>query len=318
MAWKEFRRGKCKKHDVQLFERNLEDNLFALREELASKAYRHGGYASFYITDPKLRQIHKASVRDRIVHHAVYRVLYSIFDRSFIFDSYSCRLNKGTHRAVFRLEKFARQVSRNYTGPCFVLKCDIKKFFDSIDHRILLEIIARKIRDRDILWLVVEIIASFSRERESKSTDRRGLPLGNLTSQLFANVCLNGFDQFVKHKLRIKHYIRYCDDFVVLGDDERELCRLIVPISGFLEDDLGLKLHKSKVTIRKLKQGMDFLGYVALPYHRVLRTKTKRRMLKRLNASNLPSYLGLLKHCHSRQLAEIAKLKIQCKLENDN
>jgi len=148
------------------FEWNLERNLFDLLEELEQKTYRPGRSICFAVEKPTSREIFAASFRDRIVHHAVYRVLYSIFDRSFIFDSYSCRLNKGTHRAVFRLEKFARQVSRNYTGPCFVLKCDIKKFFDSIDHRILLEIIARKIRDRDILWLVVEIIASFSRERE--------------------------------------------------------------------------------------------------------------------------------------------------------
>ena len=145
LAWREFRRGKRKKFDVQLFERNLEDNLFDLHQELKNQTYQHGDYTSFYITDPKLRKIHKAPVRDRVLHHAVYRVLYSIFDKTFIHDSYSCRLKKGTHKAVDRLEVFIRKVSKNYTGRCFVLKCDIKKFFHSVDQQILINLVSEKI-----------------------------------------------------------------------------------------------------------------------------------------------------------------------------
>jgi retron-type reverse transcriptase len=166
-SWKEFRRGKRKKPDVQLFERYLEDNIFQLHSELKNKIYRHSEYTSFYITDPKRRHIHKACVKDRIIHHAVYRVLYPIFDKNFIYDSYSCRLRKGTHNAVKRLARFTRIVSKNYTNSCWVLKCDIKRFFASVDHEILFELIKKKIADRKVLWLVWEIISSFnSRERE--------------------------------------------------------------------------------------------------------------------------------------------------------
>ena len=171
-AWREFRRGKRGKPDVQLFERHLEDNLFALHDELRFKRYCHGSYERFHLFDPKHRIIHKAEVRDRVAHHAVYRVLAPLFERSFIFDSYSCRLDKGTHAGVNRLEQFARKVSRNYRRPCFALKCDIRKFFDSIDHAILIKQISRRITDQNVLWLLREIIESFpladsiSRERE--------------------------------------------------------------------------------------------------------------------------------------------------------
>lgn len=218
-SWREFRCGKREKQDVQTFERNLEDNLFLLHQQLKNKTYRHGNYSAFYITDPKLRHIHKAEVRDRIVHHAIYRILYPIFDKSFIFDSYSCRLSKGTHRAVKRLEYFVHKVSRNYTQSCFALKCDIKKFFASVDQKILFELIKKKIKDADALWLIKEIIDSFQRESFDYAQDfqrereSKGVPLGNLTSQLFANICLNEFDQFVKHWLKVKYYLRYCDDF---------------------------------------------------------------------------------------------------------
>ncbi len=172
-SWREFRKGKRGKSDVQEFERNLEDNLFELHRELKNKTYRHSNYTSFYITDLKSRHIHKACVKDRIVHHAVYRILYPIFDKSFVYDSYSCRLNKGTHKAVDRLENFARKVSKNYIGECWALKCDIKKFFDSVDHMILFELIKKKISDKDTLDLLWNIVSRFhSRERErERNTD---------------------------------------------------------------------------------------------------------------------------------------------------
>ncbi len=145
-AWVEFRRGKRSRSDVQTFERHLEDNVFALQSELQDGSYRHNSYHRFHIFDPKHRIIHKATVRDRLVHHGVYRVLYPIFDRSFIFDSYSCRTGRGTHAAVNRLERFARKVSKNYSRPCWALKFDIKKFFDSVDHKILMGILASSLR----------------------------------------------------------------------------------------------------------------------------------------------------------------------------
>ena len=165
-SWDEFKQDKRKKCDVMLFEQSLEDNLFKLNTELRNKMYRHSEYSAFYITDPKLRLVHKAEVRDRIVHHAIYRVLYPIFDSSFIFDSYSCRIDKGTHKAVDRLNTAIRKISKNYTGACFVLKCDIKKFFSSVDHQILIKILERKIDDPDVLSLLREIIGSFGFKKE--------------------------------------------------------------------------------------------------------------------------------------------------------
>lgn len=169
-AWREFKRGKRNKHDVQEFEFNLEDNLFELHTQLIEMTYHHGSYKSFYINDPKPRHIHKATVRDRVLHHAVFNVLNRIFEPTFIANSFSCRVEKGTHKGVDALERGIRKVSRNYSGPCFALKCDIRKFFFSVDHQILKEILARRVKDIYALKLCDEIIDSFSsknpRERE--------------------------------------------------------------------------------------------------------------------------------------------------------
>ena len=147
-AWAEFRKGKRNKTDVQLFERNLEDNIFQLYFDLKNKTYRHSSYQSFYVNDPKQRHIHKASVRDRIVHHLLYKYLYKVFDRGFIYDSYSCRLEKGTHKAIFRLGRLVRKISRNYTKSCWMVKCDVRKFFASIDHEILIRLLQIKVSNQ--------------------------------------------------------------------------------------------------------------------------------------------------------------------------
>ena len=173
LAWEEFRKGKGDKPDVQLFEWQLEQNIFQLHRELISKNYRHGSYHSFYIADPKPRHIHKAAVRDRVVHHAVFKVLSRVFDPTFISDSFSCRVGKGSHRGVVRVQSMIRKVSKNGTHLCYVLKCDIKKFFDTIDHDILLILLRKRIKDPDFLWLLEKIIesyaVSFTRERERES-----------------------------------------------------------------------------------------------------------------------------------------------------
>jgi len=162
LSWLEFRKGKANKIDVQIFERNLEDNLFKLHWELKNNIYRHQPYKSFTIYDPKIRVIHKATVRDRIVHHAVFRILYPVFDPYLMPDSYSCRVGKGTHKAVERLDLFIRNVSRNYQQTCYALKCDIQKFFASVDHEILKKLLARRISDRNVLELLSGIISSFT------------------------------------------------------------------------------------------------------------------------------------------------------------
>jgi len=302
------------KTDVQNFDLFLEDNIFNLYYQLINKTYRHSDYTSFYVKDPKLRHIHKACVRDRVLHHAVFRMLYPIFDNSFIFDSYSCRINKGTHRAVNRLNYFARKASKNNTKTIYILKLDIKKFFDSIDHNILLFLIKKKIKNEDVIWLIETIINSFSTELS------RGIPLGNITSQLFANIYLNELDYYIKHNLRIKYYIRYCDDFIIINNNKEYLEFLILEISKFLNNNLKLSLHPDKIIIKKYHQGIDFLGYVGFPYHRMLRTKTKRRMFKKINwrldqlkqnevsqesfNQTIQSYLGVLKHCNGYKLKE--------------
>lgn len=292
-AWEEFIKGKRGKQDVAEFRLNLAQNIFALHDDLAIGRYLHGGYHAFNINDPKPRSIHKANVRDRLVHHAVYRVLYPLCDKRFVSDSFSCRKRKGTHKATKRFRGFAFQVSRNNTRTCFVLKCDIRKFFATIDHVILLRILRRWIADERINGLLENIITSFHVESE------KGLPLGNLTSQLLVNVYMNEFDQFVKHTLHVRHYIRYADDFVLLSCDRAYLENLLPVIRKFLEERLRLTLHPYKVGMRTFQSGVDFLGWIHFPTHRVLRAATKRRMeskLKNGSPETRESYLGLLRH----------------------
>ncbi|MDP3645571.1 MAG: reverse transcriptase/maturase family protein [bacterium] len=313
-AWKEFVRGKRKKKDVQEFQYKLMENILALYRDLAIREYRHGDYEHFKIADPKPRDIHKATVRDRLLHHALHRKLYQFFNRTFIADSYSCRLRKGTHRAMNRFRSFAYKVSRNHTRTCWVLKCDIRKFFASIDQKVLLEMIARHIPDPDILWLIGRVVGSFRTDMTLKNTAVhlnviRGLPLGNLTSQLLVNIYMNEFDQFMKHKLKAKYYIRYADDFVILSHDKQWLMQIERYIALFLEERLKLKMHPDKVFIKTFASGVDFLGWVHFQGHRVLRGSTKRRMLRRIagleeESPIIQSYLGLTSHGNAEKIRQ--------------
>lgn len=285
---------------------HLMDNIFSLHNDLVNKTYKHAEYQAFKINDPKPRDIHKAEVRDRLLNHAIYRVLYPYFDKKFIYDSYSCRKEKGTHKALDRFRDFGRKVSKNNTRTCWVLKCDIKKFFASIDHDILKNILAKHIEDQDVIWLLNQVIDSFHSPQYSNlaiaRNEYRGLPLGNLTSQLLVNIYMNKFDQYIKHKLKVKYYIRYADDFVVMSSDKNELHLTLRYIVVFLKQKLKLELHPDKVFIQALSSGVDFLGWVHFPYHKVLRTSTKRRILKGINEKNLPSYLGMLKRGNAYKL----------------
>jgi len=299
-AWEEFLCGKRNKKDVQIFSVRLFDSIYSLYKDLIYKTYEHGEYVAFKINDPKPRQIHKAPVRDRLLHHAVYRILYPFFDKKFIADSYSCRNDKGSHRALYRFERFVRVVSKNNTKQCWILKCDIRKFFATIDHSILIRILRENIDGADVKWLCEKIIRSF------ENAPGKGLPLGNLTSQLFANIYLNELDQFVKHTLKVKYYIRYADDFVIFSGDKRYLEETLIRLDTFLGDTLSLKLHEDKVYIKSIGSGVDFLGWVHFPNHRVLRTATRRRMLKHLRECPtekiMNSYYGLLLHGNTRKL----------------
>jgi len=306
-------------------------NILDLHNDLKHKTYRHGAYKHFVINDPKRRDIHKASVRDRLLHHAIYRILYPYFDTKFIHDSYSCRKNKGTHRALLRFEHMSRKVSQNYTKQCYVLKCDIKEFFANIDHSVLTAILERYIKDVDIRGLLESVTESFgigchsseswnpgdrvktlipdqdrldSRLRGNDNRDfgsyKKGLPLGNLTSQLLVNIYMNEFDQFVKHQLKAKYYVRYADDFVLFSHNREVLQKQLQQIDHFLNTKLKLTLHPNKVSIKTIYSGVDFLGWVHFPYHRVLRTKTKHRILRRVietkqKEETVISYLGMLR-----------------------
>lgn len=306
-AWNEFKKGKEKKLEVQQFGIDLEDNLFALHEQLTGGFYKHADYTSFFIQDPKLRHIHKAYIRDQLLHHAILRIIEPIFEKQFIHDSYSSRKGKGTHRAVKRLRRFAWKLSRNNTRTVWILKCDIKKFFDSVDHDTLKNLLRKEIYDARTLELIDEIITSYC------SKTGKGIPLGNVTSQLFSNVYLNPLDQFIKRILRQKYYVRYADDFIVLGRDQQHLQELMPTINEFLKEKLALGLHPQKICVRKWNQGIDFLGYISFPHYTIVRTKTKRRIFQKLKTKKkelvkgfidnqsfnqtVQSYLGILKHC---------------------
>jgi len=281
------------------------DNILLLHRELAEKSYSHGGYEAFKINDPKPRDIHKASVRDRLLHHAIYRKLYPLFDKTFIADSFSCRLKKGTHKAINRFREFHYKVGKNNTQTCWILKCDIRKFFASIDHEILINILREHIADENLMELLKNIIGSFSSIR-----DGVGLPLGNLTSQLFVNIYMDKFDQFVKHKLRAKHYIRYCDDFVVFSESKDGAQKIIPLIQEFLNKELKLELHPDKISIKTVASGVDFLGWVNFTDHRILRTVTKRKMFRNIKekggkVETIQSYLGLIGHGNSFKLKKM-------------
>ena len=321
-AWDKFSSDKKKKRDVVEFEWELEQNIFQLHRDLKNKKYKHGTYTSFYIQDPKQRHIHKAIVRDRVLHHAVFSVLNPIFEPTFIAYSLSCRVDKGTHKGVDILDSITKAVSHNIRKPCFALKCDIKKFFGTVDHTILMALLVRRIKDADAILVLEEIVESFKSEY-SNIFQAKGLPIGNLTSQLFANIYLNEFDQFVKHHLKIKNYVRYTDDFVIISDSKTFLENLIEPIRKFLHDGLALELHPRKVSIRKLHWGVDFLGYIVLPHHRLLRRKTKQRILRKLRKrvseyksgiitkqtleQSIQSYLGVLSHANTHKFSDELK-----------
>lgn len=298
---------------MRIFAKGLFPNILALHHDLINSTHRHASYEKFNITDPKPRIIHKATVRDRLLYHAIYRILYPLFDQTFIFDSYSCRKEKGTHKGFARLVKLARKQSKNYSSSCWALKCDIRKFFHSIDHKILIVLLSQRIADEKLMNLLTEIIESF------ESSPGKGMPLGNLTSQLFANIYMDPFDKFVKHKLKAMYYLRYADDFVFLADNRALLEKYLSKVGLFLGERLKLSLHPDKCILRKLNWGLDFVGYVAHPKFNLPRAKTVERMFVKLEnkkgsdpeklSASLQSYLGHLKHVDAKLLSEELKAR---------
>ncbi len=283
--------GKRKKAQVAAFELNLEDELLRLQEELTNKTYRPGAYHNFYVYERKRRKISAAPFRDRVVHHALCRVIQPIFDARMMHDSYACRLKKGTHRALDRAQHFSR-------AHPYALQCDVAQFFPSIDHAILRGMLARFIADDDVLWLIDQLLASgkdvlvdeyepqyFPGDDLFAVNRPRGLPIGNLTSQFWANVYLNELDYFVKHELHCAAYVRYADDFILFGDDKSLLCEWRRQIIRFLET-LRLRLHEARASIFPTRDGFTFLGFRVFPDHRRLRNDNARLFARRLRAMN--------------------------------
>lgn len=310
-AWRSFIRCKKSKTDVQEFYFHLSDEITRLHDDLINDKYKHGKYQTFMVNDSKPRIIHKALVRDRVLHNAIYLILYPYFDKLFIYDSYSCRLGKGTHKAILRFHQFSRKSSGNFKRQCWVLQGDIVKFFASIDQEILMQILKTKIIDKKVLNLLHNIIISF----ESNQGYGKGLPLGNLTSQLFSNIYLNEFDNFVKKDLKQKYYVRYADDFIILADDYEDLVKIKSKIKNFLETKLKLLVKINN--IKTIHSGVDFLGWVHFEKHYTLRTTTKRRMFKNINnlkyssnktvsqkQSTISSYRGMLKWGNGHKLSQ--------------
>ncbi len=258
--------GKNKRYrgEVLEFSRNLGENLLTLQKELINQTYHTNRYYSFYVYDPKKRKIFALPFRDRIVQHALCNIIELIFDKRFIDDNYACRKDKGTHKAQDRLTYFLRKAEGLYC-----LKADIEKYFPSVDCRLLVEIIKKKIGCSKTMWLIKEIINSMGSDK--------GIPIGNLTSQLFANIYLNELDYFVKQNLRCKYYLRYMDDFIILDTDKKELQRKKEFIEEFLNSKLKLRLNK-KTQIFPVSRGIDFLGFRVYKTHRLL----KKRNIKRI------------------------------------
>ncbi len=287
------RKCKSEKNYIIAFEWNLEKNLFEIQEQLKNCNYQFGPYHSFYIIDPKKRLIFAAPFQDRVVHHALYNIIEPIFDKSFIFDSFACRKNKGTHKAVGRLKKFMRAFGDD---QFYIFKADIRKYFPSIDKEILFSLIQKKIADRKVLYLIKKILES--------TKEQKGIPIGNLTSQLFANIYLNELDQFVKHKLQVEYYCRYVDDFILLHRNRKQLQEWKEMIKEFLSQSLRLELHTKKQEIFPAKIGVDFLGYHIFRDHILVRQTTVRRFLRRFKSGKMPqqsinSYLGHFKYADS-------------------
>ncbi|MDP3052654.1 MAG: RNA-directed DNA polymerase [bacterium] len=350
-AYLDCRRRKSNTLNAIRFEQNLESNLLALERELKNKTYRPGRSICFVVTDPVPREIFAADFRDRVVHHLLIKKVEPLFQKKFIFQSFACQKGKGTHLAVKYLEREVRRITCNFRREAYYLKLDISGFFMSIDQKILFDIFSKTISQapekfipfrekEEILWLAKIII--FSKPTENylvkgdpelfslipphkslfHSGEGRGLPIGNLTSQFFANVYLNELDHFIKRELKCRYYCRYVDDFTLLAEDINTLKYRRLEIEIFLRDKLRLKLHPRKQVLQSVGHGIDFVGYFIKPYHTLIRNRTVRNLKRNLFKFNLEleqinipdlkkleqilstinSYYGFLRHSHSLKL----------------
>jgi RNA-directed DNA polymerase len=299
LAHRKASKGKRSKSPAAQFEYHLEDNLITLQDELQAKTYRPGAYSSFYIHEPKRRLISAAPFRDRVVHHALCNLIELIFERSFVHDSYANRVGKGTHRALDRAQFYARRHR-------YVLPCDVRQFFPSVDHAILRRTLARKLRDPDVMWLVDRILESgvgvlseeysmvwFPGDDLFAVSRPRGLPIGNLTSQFWANCYINPFDHFVKRELRCKGFVRYVDDVLLFGNDKAQLWTWKRAVIERLAR-LRLTIHEARAQVRPVTEGFPFLGFVVYPHKRRLKRRKGVAYARRFRALARDYAAGLL------------------------
>lgn len=327
-SYQEAIRKKRTRDDIMQFTFDLESNLLELQNDLIWKTYSVRPYRSFYVREPKLRLVMAQQFRDRIVNWAIYRQLCPFYDKIFIEDSYACRVDKGSHRAANKLQYWLRAADRK-PSRWYYLKFDISKYFYRVDHQILMDILRRRIYDDDTLWLLDKIINSETRKfglpagmAPEECTSEMwlsdvGMPIGNLTSQLFANIYLNELDQFIKHKLQARRYVRYMDDGVLTSDSKEQLNEWWEQIEIFLADNLHLSLNR-KTCIAPCDRGINFVGYKIWATHRILKKQTARRMIRHaknlrdlalenfISNEYLRAYLasmsGTLEHCNSMGL----------------
>ena len=320
----------CRKHKRNTnsalgFEINLESNIVQLMDELLSGAYQPGKSICFVVTRPKAREVWAADFRDRIVHHLLYNKISARFENSFLADSCACIKGRGTLYAGQRLESKIRSITQNWSVPVFYLKCDLANFFVSIDKTVLLNLLRKKINEPWWMALAEKVLMHDPRtnyithssekffnlvpphKRLVNQSANLGLPIGNLSSQFFANIYLNELDQFVKHQLHVKHYIRYVDDFLLLHESPQQLNIWLNSINEFLPA-IGAKLNPKKTIIQPIDRGVDFVGHVVKPFHRITRKRSVNQAIKRIKTINkndlmktANSYFGLLRqasHSH--------------------
>ena len=322
LAYRKARGRKRRSRDIQKFHNRLYENLTAVQENMLNPKWTPSPYTRFTkLNNGKLRQIEAPLFRDRVVHHAIVRVIEPLFDRGFIYDSYSCRKGKGTHAAANRLEHFIRCAKAKW-DDAYALKCDISRFFPSVNHGVLMDIIGRKIRDDRLLDLIAR--AAFA----PGNTTGVGIPIGSLTSQLFGNVYLDALDHFLKDCAGVRYYVRYADDFVILSDCKERLAALRDDIEWILSTHLKMRLNP-KTSIFPLSHGVDFCGYriwatQRLPRKRVVRAAKRRfeRISKLYGAGRAgltevravaASFLGYMQHCSGRRSADSSHKKLLLK-----
>lgn len=324
-AYLEARKNKRYKDEVLKFSSRLEENLIEIQNELMHKTYKVGKYYQFFVFDPKKRLIMALPFKDRVVQWAIYRQLNPIFDKQFINDSYGCRIGKGTIKAVDRLQYWLRQINRR-NEKYYCLKLDISKYFYRVDHSVLMHILNNKIKDMDVIWLLNIIVNSEDvrfglplgiNPDECTAEDMLsdvGMPIGNLTSQMFANVYLNELDKYAKHELKLHYYIRYMDDILILHPDKKQLHEIKEQIELYINTKLNLHLNQ-KTSIRPISMGIEFVGFRVWSTHKKLRKSSVKRIKRRvkylqkaysegtvgykeINAT-MQSYFGIMQHFNS-------------------